>query len=211
MALISKTYTFSNGATIVAAEHNTNNDTIYNDYNGNITNANISGSASIADTKLMQITTASKVSGAALSSLSSTPSLAGVLPAANVFSAGMIILWSGTIATIPTGFVLCNGSNSTPDLRNLFVVCADADVGGVAKSTVTGSALQSGGSTTISTGNLPAHTHTVPSDTSSSGGTSGRAVESDGAGTDRNITSASTGSGTAYTQPFYALAYIMKT
>lgn len=52
MALISKTHTFSAGATIVASEHNTNYDTIYNDYNGNITNANISGSAAIAASKL---------------------------------------------------------------------------------------------------------------------------------------------------------------
>lgn len=37
---------------------------------------------------------------------------------------GMIILWSGSVATIPSGWALCNGSNGTPDLRNRFVVCA---------------------------------------------------------------------------------------
>ncbi len=61
MALISKPFTFSAGATIVASEHNSNNDTIYNSYNGNISNANIGASAGIVDTKLAQITTASKV------------------------------------------------------------------------------------------------------------------------------------------------------
>ena len=35
---------------------------------------------------------------------------------------GCIILWSGAADAIPTGFVLCNGSNSTPDLRGRFIV-----------------------------------------------------------------------------------------
>ena len=38
---------------------------------------------------------------------------------------GAILLWSGSAATIPTGWLLCNGSNSTPDLRNRFVVVTD--------------------------------------------------------------------------------------
>lgn len=84
MSVISKPYTFSTGATIVAAEHNSNFDTIYQDYNGNITNANIVASANIADTKLAQIATASKVSGTALTGLASTPALAGALPIANI-------------------------------------------------------------------------------------------------------------------------------
>ena len=83
MALITKTHTFSAGAAIIAAQHNTNFDTIYNDYNGNITNANIAAAAAIADTKLAQITTASKVSGTALTELASVPSGAGALPTAN--------------------------------------------------------------------------------------------------------------------------------
>lgn len=52
MALVTKQYTFSNGATIVAAEHNTNFDDLYNDYNGNITDANIKSNAAIGNTKL---------------------------------------------------------------------------------------------------------------------------------------------------------------
>ena len=36
----------------------------------------------------------------------------------------MIILWSGSTGNIPSGWVLCNGSNSTPDLRDRFVVGA---------------------------------------------------------------------------------------
>lgn len=52
MALIDKSFTFSNGAVISAAEHNTNFNTIYNDYNGNITDANIAAGALIGLTKL---------------------------------------------------------------------------------------------------------------------------------------------------------------
>ena len=61
MALVTKPNTFSAGAAIVASEHNANYDTLYNDYNGNITNANIAAGAAIADTKLAQITTNDKV------------------------------------------------------------------------------------------------------------------------------------------------------
>lgn len=50
----------------------------------NIVNADISASAAIAGSKLATITTAGKVSGAALTSLSSTPSAAGALPVANI-------------------------------------------------------------------------------------------------------------------------------
>lgn len=37
---------------------------------------------------------------------------------------GSIIPWYGQIKDIPSGFVLCNGSNGTPDLRNRFLVGA---------------------------------------------------------------------------------------
>lgn len=66
MGLISKPNTFSAGGTVIASEHNSNFDTIYNEFNGNISNTNISGSAAIADTKLAQITTSGKVSVEAL-------------------------------------------------------------------------------------------------------------------------------------------------
>ena len=51
---------------------------------GAITNAKVNSAAEIVDTKLATISTAGKVSGAALTSLASIPSGAGVIPAANV-------------------------------------------------------------------------------------------------------------------------------
>lgn len=41
-----------------------------------------------------------------------------------LFPSGGIIMWSGSIASIPSGWVICDGTNSTPDLRNRFIVGA---------------------------------------------------------------------------------------
>ena len=55
---------------------------------------------------------------------------------------GGIIMWSGAIANIPTGWALCNGiTNGTPDLRNKFIVGAGsvyavAAIGGTADAVV---------------------------------------------------------------------------
>ena len=86
---------------------------------------------------------------------------------------GGIIMWSGAIASIPTGWALCNGSNGTPDLRNKFIVGAHSDLSGTAKSNVEGATTfnQTGGNinhshggstsaTTLSTNQIPAHSHT---------------------------------------------------
>lgn len=41
-----------------------------------------------------------------------------------MLSTGIILLWSGAIGNIPAGWVLCDGNNGTPDLRNRFIVGA---------------------------------------------------------------------------------------
>lgn len=53
-------------------------------FDGTIVNNDISASAGIVDTKLAQITTASKVSGSALTLLANIPADAGVIPSANL-------------------------------------------------------------------------------------------------------------------------------
>ncbi len=40
------------------------------------------------------------------------------------FPPGGIIMWSGSIASIPAGWVICDGTNSTPDLKDKFVVAS---------------------------------------------------------------------------------------
>lgn len=73
--------------------------------------------------------------------------LAGLVPA------GIITLWSGAISAIPTGWVLCNGANSTPDLRDRFVV-------GAGSSYAVG-ATGGAASVTLDATMIPSHTHTV--------------------------------------------------
>jgi cytoskeletal protein CcmA (bactofilin family) len=41
-----------------------------------------------------------------------------------IFVSGMIMLWSGSTSSVPSGWVLCDGSNGTPNLRDKFVVGA---------------------------------------------------------------------------------------
>lgn len=54
---------------------------------------------------------------------------------------GVIVMWSGSIASVPSGWYLCNGSNGTPDLRDRFIVGAGntysvAATGGSANATL---------------------------------------------------------------------------
>jgi hypothetical protein len=37
---------------------------------------------------------------------------------------GIIVMWNSSVASIPTGWQLCNGTNGTPDLRDRFVIGA---------------------------------------------------------------------------------------
>lgn len=39
----------------------------------------------------------------------------------DLVASGTIVMWSGTIAGIPAGYKICDGLNSTPDLRDKFV------------------------------------------------------------------------------------------
>jgi hypothetical protein len=117
---------------------------------------------------------------------------------------GGIIMWSGSIASVPTGWHLCDGTNGTPDLRNRFIVAADADVGGVAESTITGAALKSS-----DTGVFPAHTHTLATKQVSSTGAYSGNTDPGNAG-DQTLTTGSSGTGTKVIAVFWALAYIQK-
>lgn len=55
---------------------------------------------------------------------------------------GLISMWSGSITSIPEGWVLCDGNNGTPDLRNRFIVGAGGEYsvgnkGGIKEVTLT--------------------------------------------------------------------------
>lgn len=143
----------------------------------------------------------------------------------DIIPSGVIVMWSGSIATIPSGWYLCDGNNSTPDLRNKFIIAANADDSGVAKTAVTGSVTQTGGSKDAI---VVSHTHTItdPGHAHSYNRDSldlldgGPFTRRSGTGADANTTSTATtgitvnssgSSGTnANLPPYYALAYIMK-
>ena len=78
----------------------------------------------------------------------------------SAFVSGMIILWSGNTGNIPTGFVLCDGNNSTPNLTDRFVVGAGSAYGV--------GATGGSSSVTLSTANLPSHNHSFSGSSSHS-------------------------------------------
>lgn len=151
-----------------------------------------------------------------------------------VFVSGMIMMWSGSIATIPSGWLLCDGSSGTPDLRDRFIIGARQDDAGVAKTNVTGSLTQTGGSkdaivvshTHTATVTDPGHFHNGPTaDEFKYYGDSGivangpsglRTTDTIGItqtkATGISVSNSTTGSsGTnANLPPYYALAFIMK-
>lgn len=131
---------------------------------------------------------------------------------------GGIIIWSGSSASIPSGWYLCNGSNGTPDLRNRFLVGAGSTyavgaTGGSADAIVvshTHSATDSGHThTTFNGSNLNSNvTNGGVAGTVTRGSTYSNETNSASA----NISVSTTGSsGTnANLPPYYALCYIMK-
>jgi microcystin-dependent protein len=149
--------------------------------------------------------------------------------AAAAFPVGGIILWSGSVASIPSGWALCNGSNGTPDLRNRFVVGAGSTyavnaTGGSADAIVVSHTHTA---TSTSTVTDPGHKHNLEG--YGKDGTTFQYPDLEGRGSFRTITNgvvtnttgitvatsttnASTGSsGTnANLPPYYALAYIIK-
>jgi len=131
---------------------------------------------------------------------------------------GSIILWSGSIGSIPSGYVICDGANSTPDLRDRFVIGAGSTyavgaTGGTADAIVVSH-------THTATVTDPGHLHVITGSNVAGGFAAGSngyqntgTTNSATATTGISVTNASAGtSGTGQNlPPYYALAYIMKT
>jgi microcystin-dependent protein len=141
---------------------------------------------------------------------------------------GLISMWSGSIGSIPSGWLLCDGSNGTPNLTDRFIVGAGS----------TYSVNGTGGATSVilTTNNLPAHTHTATvtdpghfhnqsttfanagingspiSTGNASNATSGSNAVTSTATTGISVSNSTTGSGTSFSilPTYYALAYIQK-
>jgi hypothetical protein len=140
--------------------------------------------------------------------LQNAPTVSGNIPS------GLIAIWSGSIGSIPSGWVICDGTNSTPDLRNSFILGAGN----------TYSVGQTGGSTDAivvshtHTVTDPGHFHNFNNEPNTVGVTS---FAGTGSGTPQTAstltattgitlqTAGTSGSG-ANMPPYYALAFIMK-
>jgi len=135
--------------------------------------------------------------------------------------AGMISLWYGAIGSVPSGWYLCDGANGTPDLRDRFVIGAGStysvgSTGGATTRTLTTNELPSHSHTATVTD--PGHNHTLGYSTQLlQGGGLGALVQTSSINTGTSTTgitvaNSTTGSGAAFNilNPYYALAYVMK-
>lgn len=75
--------------------------------------------------------------------------------------AGSVAIWSGSQASIPTGWLLCDGTNGTPDLTSRFV----AGAGSLYTVGSTGGVT----SVTLTQAQTPAHVHSFSGNTSNDG------------------------------------------
>ena len=99
-----------------------------------------------------------------------TGTINGTVGSGGGIPSGVIVAWSGLVSDIPSGFVFCNGSNGTPDLRNRFIIGASSNrtvtsstFAGVTLGGVTGYSQRSGGNkdaTLVSHSHTLSHTHT---------------------------------------------------
>lgn len=163
------------------------------------------------------------------------PEMDNILDNANNLS-GIIVMWSGAVDKIPTGWALCDGTNGTPNLVNRFIVGAGSSyavgaTGGSDSVTLTTAQMPSHNHTastsvTIQSGGAHTHTVSVPAESSNlsvnnfSTDAAVRGTEkvtTSSAGSHKHTATASTtisstGSGSAHENrpPYYALAYIMK-
>lgn len=139
----------------------------------------------------------------------SFPSTVALVPS------GVIVMWSGSIVSVPTGWLLCDGTNGTPNLRDRFIVGAGSTyavnaTGGTADAVVVS---HTHGVTD------PSHAHSLGAQVTTLTGGTGWGNTGGGLTTITQTQAATTGisiqssgvSGTnANLPPYLALAYIMK-
>jgi microcystin-dependent protein len=138
---------------------------------------------------------------------------------------GVIVMWSGSIASIPAGWLLCNGASGTPDLRDRFVIGAGttyavAATGGSADAIVVAHTHTATSAVTdpqhihdyvaINSSGFQKFTDHNGNDTSEYFNTQQTAAASTGITVATTLTSTGSSGTNANLPPYYALAYIMK-
>ena len=145
------------------------------------------------------------------------------LDAIEVIPSGVIMLWSGAANAIPANYVLCDGTNSTPDLRNRFVVGAGSTYA-VGATGGSADAIVVDHTHTGTTNTTGSHAHTAStwsptSDNIHSGFGAGKSPQKGTKSTNSagnhshtlNVDSTGSSGTDANLPPYYALCYIMKT
>lgn len=164
-------------------------------------------------------TGATAANGTSSTQLATTAFVANAVQ--NRIPAGVILLWSGAISSIPAGWALCDGGNGTPDLRNSFVLAA----GGLYAVGITGGSpnavvVDHSHSATSSVSD-PGHSHgyvttSYIADYFGAGANASTAVAANtsaattGITVSTSIANAGVSGTNANMPPYYALAYIMK-
>jgi len=142
----------------------------------------------------------------------------------DIIPAGVILMWSGSIATIPSGWLLCDGLNGTPNLVDRFVVGAGSAyavnaTGGSANATLVShthtASVSDPGHIHWSSGGALVYGGAGSQPSQGVGGTTcvgGPIYELNSAVTNISVTNSTEGvsATNANLPPYYALAYIMK-
>tara|TARA_R110000851_G_scaffold12690_1_gene43979 strand:+ start:1161 stop:1781 length:621 start_codon:yes stop_codon:yes gene_type:complete len=137
---------------------------------------------------------------------------------------GLIAMWSGTIATLPSGYGLCDGTAGTPNLVDRFIIGTNTDTGGNVDVGSTGGFTDQAGSTSGSTvltiAQLPSHSHPFTASIGNiQNGSDGSGERVGPPASGSNTSSVGGNQGHTHTiaavaganlPPFYALAYIIK-
>lgn len=165
------------------------------------------------------VTTVSPGTSGNVLSSSGTAWVSAALPAS--FPSGGIIMWSGSIVSIPSGWALCDGTNSTPNLTNRFVIGAGNTYSVAATGGSADAIVVSHTHTASSSVSDPGHSHSLsgsnvngsgfPAISGNAGSGAGTSSASTGISVATTITSAGASGTGANLPPYYALAYIMKT
>jgi microcystin-dependent protein len=140
---------------------------------------------------------------------------------------GIIFMWSGPATSIPVGWVLCDGTNNTPDLRGKFILGYGQGKDKAGANLSNRSMNDQGGAETVKLElqNIPSHRHMFgvggnggneESDTVNTGGTDQGYSKSYNSEAYKNRTTDVGGDANGNTvghqnmPPYYVLAFIMK-
>ena len=145
--------------------------------------------------------------------------------ASGTIPVGGIIMWSGSIVSIPTGWALCNGANGTPNLQDRFVVGAGSGYGVAGTGGSATATLVSHSHTGTTGGHSADHTHNFSAILSTGGnyvldggndaifnpGDSTTNGTSNNHSHDFTTSTEGASAANANLPPYYALAFIMRT